>query len=262
MRHPERTMYSERGITESYLMHTSMYCLPIASTLTIHPSSEYWDSILYWTTDGKFKGWAIADGVLLISPRVFEDDQEQRKQQLLEDDDGNQGILEQLASRTTPLAVWEMKSLTEGTAQVMQEIVEMGLTHAKFPWKKCALTVCNHRSWEGLEESRESYDAGFDPHSPPWAFPVVSSSSTADSRPSYWRKSLRSAWLSYEESPMSPVEDDEGVREKRCRNDSDASEYNQPLKKSKADLTDQSSYELPRSAREGVDAQSFLQQVA
>jgi len=265
----ERTKYREAGVAESYHSHAAMYCLPIASTLAIHPSSEGWDSILHWTTDGKIGRWAIADGVLLISPDVFEDDQ--WKQELLQnEDDEKKGIIKQLAFRTTALAVWEMKSLTAGTAQVMKEIAEMGLTHAKFPWKKCALTICNHRFWEGMEESRESYDAGFDARSPPWTLPTVSSTSAAGPRPTSRRKGLRSAsvqsgttaGLSFKELSMSPVEDGEGVREKRRRNDSDASECERPPpKKTKGDLMDES-YEPPPGARQEVNAQSFLQQVA
>jgi hypothetical protein len=264
-----RTRYRETGVAEAYTKHAAMYCLPIASTLAIHPSSKHWDSILHWTTDGKIGRWAIADGVLLISPDVFTDDQ--WKEQLLQnEDDGKKGIIKQLAFRTTALAVWEMKSLTVGTAQVMKEIAEMGLTHAKFPWKKCTLAVCNHRYWDSMEEARESYDAGFDARSPPWTLPTVPSTSAAGSRPTSRRKGLRSAsvqsgttaGLSYKEPPMSPVDDSEGVRKKRRRNDSDASEYERrPPKKTKGDLMDES-YEPPPGARKEVNAQSFLQQVA
>jgi hypothetical protein len=270
MRFFQRTKYRETGIAESY-RQAAMYCLPLASTLAIHPSSEHWDSIMNWTTDGKIGRWAIADGVLFISQNVFEDDQ--WKQQLLQnEDDRKKDIIEQLALDTTTLAVWEMKSLTVGTAQVMEEIVEIGLTHAKFPWKKCALMVCNHRFWEGMEESRESYDAGFDARSPPWTLPIVHSTSAADSRPTSLPKCLRSASargettpvLSYKEPSMSPVEDSEGVKKKRRRKGSDASEYERPPpKKPKADLMD-ASHEPPPGARQEVNmfnAQLFLQQV-
>jgi hypothetical protein len=264
-----RTRYRETGVAEAYSKHAAEYCCPIASTLALHPSSEHWDSILDWTSDGKMGRWAIADGVLLIPQDDFADDQ--WKQQLLQnEDDGKKGIIKRLASRTTALAVWEMKSLTVGTAKVMKEIVEMGLIHAKFPWKKCALPICKHRFWESMEESRESYNAGFDPRSPPWTLPIVPSTSSTDLRPISQRKGLRSASAqsgttarrSYEEPSMSPVEDDEGVKKKRRRNELDASEYEEPPpKRSKADLMDES-YELPPGARQEVNAQSFLQQVA
>ncbi|KAF8504379.1 hypothetical protein F5888DRAFT_1655213 [Russula emetica] len=55
------------------------------------------------------------------------------------------------------------------------------------------------------------------------------------------------------------MEDGEGVRKKRCCNDSDSSEYERPPKKSKADSMDES-YEPPPGARQEVNAQLFLQQ--
>ena len=261
-----RTLYHELGVANAYSHHAATYCLPIASTLALHPSSEYWDSILNWTTDGKLGRWAIADGLLVISRRVFKD--EKWRQELLKDeDDGKKDIMKQLAFRNTTLAVWEMKSLTVGTAEVMQEIAEMGLTHAKFPWKKCTPKVCEHGSLKHMAESKQSYDAGFDPCSPPWTLP---SKPSADSRPTPRRQSLRSASIqggatagqSYTEPPVSPVEDGEGVGKKRPHSDSDALEYEErPAKKSKADSRDES-YEPSPGARQEVNAQSFLQQVA
>ena len=259
--HYPSTNYRENGIAEAY-KQASSYCLPIASTLAIHPSSEAWESILNWTTDGNLGRWAITDGVLRVRPGVFVDDQ--WMQQLLKnEDDEKKGILRNLAFRSTALGVWEMKSLTVGTAQVMEEIAEMGLTHAKFPWKKCTtLPVCDHQFWDRMEESRESYDAGVDPRSPPWTLPIVPSTSAADSRPTSLRKGLRSSSvLSYKERSLSPVEDDKGVTKKRRRNRSDASEYERPpSKKPKADSMDES-YEPSPGARKEVNAQSFLQQV-
>ena len=254
------TNYRENGIAEAY-KQASSYCLPVASTLAIHPSSEDWDSILNWTTDGNLGRWAIADGVLRVRPDVFVDDQ--WEQQLLKnEDDEKKGILKKLAFHSTALGVWEMKGLTVGTAQVMEEIAEMGLTHAKFPWKKCTLLVCDHQSWDRMEESRESYDAGVDPRSPPWTLPIVPSTSAADSRPTSLRKGLRSSSvLSYKERSLSPEEDGKGVTKKRRRNGPDASEYERrPSKKRRADSMDES-YEPPPGARKEVNAQSFLQQV-
>ena len=251
----------ENGVAEAY-KQASMYFAPLASTLAIHPSSERWRSTLRWTTDGKIGRWAIADGVLHISEVVFEDDK--LKKQLQNEDDGKKHIIEQLAFSSTALAVWEMKNLTVGTAQVMEEIAEMGLTHAKFPWKKCALPVCNHQSWDRMAESRETHDAGVDPRSPPWTLPIVPPTSTADSRPTSLRKGLRdrsASVLSYEERSLSPVEDGKGVTKKRRRNRSDASKYERPpSKKRRADSMDES-YEPSPGARKEVNAQSFLQQV-
>jgi hypothetical protein len=148
----------------------------------------------------------------------------------------------------------------------------MGINQAaKFQWKKCA-TNCTHRHWEVMEESKRGYDAGFDAHSPPWTLPIVPSTSVAANlRPTPLREGLSSASAqggatsspSYKEpSSSSSVEDGEGVRKKRRRNGSDASECERPpLKQSKADLMD-ASYEPPTGARQEANAQSFLQQVS
>jgi hypothetical protein len=267
------TKYRENGVAEFYQTHAAEYCRPIASTLALHPSSERWGSILDWTTDGKIGRWAIADGVLRISQAVFKNNK--FKQQMLQNEpDGKIGIIKQLCHRAAALAVWQMKSLSVGTEQVMQEIVEMGLTHAKFPWKKCTLTVCKHKFLSSMKESSEDHDAGFDPRSPPWTLPIIPSTSFADSRPIPLRESpsRRSASTqrgmtagpSYKEPSMSPEEDSEGKKKKRPSKDSDAPKNERPLKKrkkSKADLGDES-YDPPPGARQEVNAESFLQQVA
>ena len=265
-----RTKKHETGVAEAYSKHAATYCLPIASTLAIHPSSEVWDSILNWTTDVTAGRWAIADGALDISTDVFNSHNEQWKQELLQKEDGwKKGIIEKLASRSATLAVWEMKSLTVGTPEVMEEIVKMGVAHTKFSWKKCTLSVCEHRSWKGMEESRDDYDPGLDARSPPWTLPDVPlTSAVVNSRP-IPLDHLRSASAqggttstSYKES-LSSVEDGEGIAKKRNR-DSDAPEYEQPaLKKSKVRLMYEQDefYEPPPDFRKEATAQSFLQQV-
>ena len=35
----------ERGVAEIYKSYAAHYCLPIASTLALHPSSSFWDSL-------------------------------------------------------------------------------------------------------------------------------------------------------------------------------------------------------------------------
>jgi hypothetical protein len=269
------TTYRKNGVTEAYLTRAANYCRPIASTLALHPSSENWDTMLKWTSDGKIGRWAIADGSLLIPRDLFK---RNYKQTLLKDeDDWKKTIIKRLALRAAALAVWEMKSLTVGTEPVMNEIAEMGLTHAKFPWKKCDPTACKHSEQllEGMKESKQSYDAGFDPRSPPWTLPIISSTSFADSRPIPLRESPSrrsastqrgtTAELSYKESSPSSVEGGEGERRKRRRSHPDVLEDKRPppkkRKKSKVDLRDKS-FEPPTGARKEVNAHSYLQQVA
>ena len=95
------------GVVETYIK--------CASTLALHPSSESWSTILNWSADGPVGRWAIADGVLFISPDVFEDDELER-QLLQNEDEGKKEILKRLADDEVTLAIWEMKSLTVGTA--------------------------------------------------------------------------------------------------------------------------------------------------
>jgi hypothetical protein len=193
-------------------------------------SSLEWDKVLIWTVDGKIGRWAIADGVLRMSTNISQDDHS--AQELLKnEDDSKIALLKRLALRSTTLAVWEMKGLTVGTAQVMAEIVEMGRTHSKFPWAKCTGRVCVHTRLEDMVESRESYDRGVDPCSPPWTLPTDPNPVASDPRPTPLRGGLRSAFapgsaggatrLSYKELSLSSLEDGEGVGGKRSHNGSD-----------------------------------------
>ncbi len=230
------TAHYESGVAEIYLQHAAEYCRPIASTLAIHASSQEWDSILVWSTDPTIGRWAIADGALRISRGVTE--KGGFAQQLVQnEDDGKKAIIQLLAQHETPLAIWEMKNLSVGTAQtaqVMEEILKRGQTPGKFPWKKCTTGSCSHHRKEVMAESKGGHDAGFDALSPPWILP---STSAADSQPTSPRKGLRSATaqggtrLSYKELSSSFSEDGESVRGKR-RNDSDVERP--PPKKSKA----------------------------
>jgi len=278
----EWTLYHEIGVAEVYRMHTAMYCRALASTLAIHPSSREWGAALVWTADQKDARWAIADGVLRISTNVI--DNGHPVQQLLEyEDAGMKTVIRQLASRGTALAIWEIKSLTVGTAQVMQEIAEMGVNHAIFPWQKCTATTvtgghtnCTHHSWKTMEESRTNYDAGFDARSLPWTLPTFSSDPSpfaAGSQPlaTPLRAGLRNAGgttarPSYKEQSSSSMEGGEqsesGTQEQRCRKDSNASEE-PPPKKSKTGLTNENddSYEPPPGDRKEATAKSFVQQV-
>ena len=268
------TKYHEQGIAEAYRVHTAMYCIPIASTIAIHPSSGEWDQLLVWTVDGKDGRWAIADAVLRMSHDICKDD-DSVQDLLKKEDDGKIALLKELDRCSTTLAVWEMKSLTVGTEKVMTEIFEMGLTHAKFRWVKCTARVCVHERLEYMAECRETYDEGVDPRSPPWTLPDNPSTPTGYSRPTSRREGLRNASatgaargatarISYKESSLSSLEDGEGVGGKRRHNVTDGSDYDQPpAKKSKSVSMDErdKDYQPSPGDRQEVTAQSFLQQV-
>ena len=177
--------YHKSGLAESYIKHTATYCLLIASTLAIHPSSMEWDQLLVWTVDGRIGWWAIADGVLRLSPNVLQDDGP--AQQLLKNEhDRKKALLKKLTCQSTTLAVWEMKNLTLSNAQVMNEILEMGLSQSKFPWKTCTARVCVHMPLECMAESTKSYDRGVDSRSLPWTLPTDPIRPASSSRPTLW----------------------------------------------------------------------------
>jgi len=147
----------------------------------------------------------------------------------------------------------------------------MGRTHSKFPWTKCTGRVCVHTRLEDMAESRESFDRGVDPCSPPWTLPTDPNPAASHSRQTPLRGGLHSASapgsaggatrLSYKELSLSSLEGGEGLRGKRSHNGSDGSGYDQPFsKKSKSELMDQRDYK-PTPTPQEVNAQSFLQQV-
>jgi hypothetical protein len=285
-----REPHHELGVGTVYLNFTAKYCAPIASTLAIHPSFTAWRSVITWQFDQKEARWAIADGALRISPYVKKDGH--AYQQTLQDVDvQTRTILKKLSIDSTALAIWEIKYMTVGTAEVMGEIADLGRKHAKFQWKKCPLDVCTH-SYKRMEESKKDYDPGFDPRSTPWALPAYSltpaamhSSSTplqidpptsadipstpacAAHPPSTpLRDGLRSAVapgthvVSYKEASSSTLEDGEEVGRMRHHNVSDGSEYKERSKKRKADSGDED-YDPPPGAKKEVNNQSFIQQV-
>ena len=266
-----RKPYHELGVAEIYGRQTAEYCRPIVSTLAVHPSSRTWGRVLDWTVDQKDARWAIAEGALRVLAQVAENNP--RMQQLLENEDADtKDTIKQLALDGTALAIWEMKNLTVGTAEVMENIVEMGEANTEFSWKKCATPNCNHRYLAVMEESKNEYDVGFDPRSPPWTLPraiVPSTSAVANSQLNPMPHHLRSASAlggetsrpSYQESSMSSVEDGERVGNKRHINRPDDSKDKRPLKKSKDFMGASYEPEPPLGAREEDDAQLFLQQV-
>jgi hypothetical protein len=187
----------ELDVAIVYKTHTAKYCQPIASTLALHPSSEKWGTAILWSLDQKGAWWAIADGVLRMSLNVNKGGR--TAQQLIRNEDIQlKAITKQLATRDAALAIWEMKYMTVGTAEVMREIAEMGVNRAKkFQWKTCTpgSSGCTHpaRKLEAMGEFRKGYE-GFDPRSPPWTLPFLPFISAATTSPSTpLRNSLKCA---------------------------------------------------------------------
>jgi hypothetical protein len=271
-------LYREIGVATSYRTYAAFYCLPIASALALHPCHSAWTSLLNWTLDGKNGKWAIADGVLRLSWDVAQNNL--RAQQILAaEDDEKKAVLRELARDTSSaLAVWEMKSLTVGPREVMDQIMDEYGNGARFRWTKCTEPQpCSHPRLEAMKESKPGYNRGRDSLFPPWT--LEDEPPSADDRPRSSRlASLRSASAAasvtgitaspsrlkisiYTESSSSSLEDGGRVGEKRNRKCSDEEE-SRPSKTRKSNMDSDDSYvpSSPRNQKE-VNAQLFLQQV-
>jgi hypothetical protein len=284
-------VYREKGIADNYKSFAASYCLPIASTLALHPSHSAWTSLLTWTTDGKIGRWAIADGVLRLKHNFGEDSAPLKAvwDSVGHHDQEKKILVEKLGS--VELATWEMKSLNVGPAVVMEEILKMGQGLARFNWKKCNTRPCNHRYIDDMEEAWPEYDRGVDALSPPWTLPADNSSDAVDSPPNSQLSDLRSASartlargdvagpsqprrsLCVESSSSSLGDEDGSVsvgqRRERSATDHSEEESGSPLAKRQKTLsTMKQSMDDPDpdsepglGERRQVNAQSFLQQV-
>ena len=168
----QKKMYGEAGVSGRYLKSISQYCLPVASTLALHPSYQGWISLLDWTLDVQNKKWAITDGtpnLIQMEPEV----QEQLMAAIGRHDAERISLFPRLM---VPLAIWEMKSLTVGPASVMEEILKMGQGEGKFKWINCEVEPCEHSELR-LAEMKEASDDH--PRGSDWNLPASHNSSAA-----------------------------------------------------------------------------------
>jgi hypothetical protein len=166
-------VYREQGVAHHYFQFAAQYCLPIASTLALHPSHPEWTSLLGWTPDVKAGKWAIADGVLRFKG-ISAKNAEYHKE-ILESigryEPEKKVLVEKLMSQSDELAIWEMKSLQVGPAAVMESILLMGQEKKEFMWTECESRPCEHERVVEMKEAWPEYDRGFDSISPPWTLP-------------------------------------------------------------------------------------------
>jgi hypothetical protein len=156
----------EDGVLENYKDLTALFCLPVASTLALHPSSPKWSSLLRWTKEVSTAKFAIADGALKLNPRSL--DRDTAAWNFVDND--KMALLEELPTRYPNIAIWEMKSLTVGDEKVMREILRMGLNSQNFVWTICTKGFCEHKEAELMRMVRTLAKApGVDALSPPWS---------------------------------------------------------------------------------------------
>jgi hypothetical protein len=186
-RSSQGSIIGENGVANNYATNAALYCLPIASTLALHPFNSEWDSLLEWTTDITNARWAIADGALRFIDEHDKDDRADDfadwKATLDSMDPMKRFLVDQLRERDKLIALWEMKSLTVGDIDVMEEIENIGRGLAIFVWKTCKPKYCSHNK-DILEQLRVSlmHAPGVDAKAPPWTLPIDGSEDASPSR--------------------------------------------------------------------------------
>jgi hypothetical protein len=63
-------MRNERSVAKFYSRTTADYCVAVASTLALHPSTDRWYSLLEWDDERSESGYALAEGALRILPSM------------------------------------------------------------------------------------------------------------------------------------------------------------------------------------------------
>lgn len=260
----------EDGVLEHYKDLTAFLCLPVASTLALHPTLHRWISRLRWTREQHTVGYAIADGALRLLPAPHSSNTHgmtQYRDAVAHTYPDVREILSELEIRYPVLAVWEMKSLTVGDAAVMGSIVEMARNGENFQWKICR-GGCNDPGHTNICKTREQLPHGVDALQPPWTLPSDPGGGP-DELPSFrhgHRPGLRqvssSAAPSYSgqslqlDSSLSSLTSDDGDdlidRSKRKRGNG----------KGKQRARSNDSYMDEGGSRANVNKKSFLQQVS
>jgi hypothetical protein len=256
----------EEGVTEYYKDLTTTFCLPIASTLALYPTWHEWTSLLSWTRDPDQAGWAIADGVLQLTPAPNASELEDTEdyQQILEKIDPDiRNILDELQRRYPDLATWEMKYLTVGDDEVMKNIAEWALNAHRFYWIYCGGDCQRPEAHKDVFKSEDELPRGYDALEPPWILdpsgPVERSDSPSSSR-------RRSGRLISRPGTSYDIPASRSVTPSELSSSSLSSEEDHdsaPSKGTKRKRTDSdSSYRDDRRERRYVNAQLLLQQVS
>lgn len=169
VQHMIKSVTDEKGVADFYDKTTIKFCLPVASTLSLHPKAQFseWDTLLAWS-QSRTSGYAIADGQLLFSPDDADDAIKVRRERMVKSmDEETRRIFELLRVKDEPVPVssWEMKSLATGSEEVMTAVPKLG----EFTWTKCADAECLKSLAHQRQRDRVALAViGPDAKAPPW----------------------------------------------------------------------------------------------
>ena len=168
----------ENEVANYYGSTTARYCARVASTLALHPTSKSWHhNLLYWTQTSPHSNYAIADGCLcFMSPPGPKNENHPneigRKANVERMDPEIRLIFEEMRKDRSPLALWEIKSITSGPFEVMVAARDF----RNFAWVYCRAPDCPlNVQVSRPEKSRKDVDkaiVGPDALNPPWKLPV------------------------------------------------------------------------------------------
>ena len=128
----ECTAEDEKAVANFYGATTAEYCLPVASTLAIHPNAPFWLRLVTWMQSISSSGYAIMDGQLSIT-RVFCAKSRSHMDSIINSIVWDHDIFEEMRKLNLPFATWGMMSLSTGSPEVMSMIPNLG----DFKWVKC-----------------------------------------------------------------------------------------------------------------------------
>jgi len=224
----------ESDVVERYMNTISAICLPIASTISLWPTSAKWGGKhLTWTTSANTEGYAIADGVLRLASMDTE-----RKSEV-ERNLGAQAFSCLLELEHKVLATWEIKSLTVGDEDVMEEIHRKAVWRESFNWLQCPGKCRDKNHGAYLSENVEPDP---DAKHPPWKLPMETNTPQSQESQQPHGQDMSEA--------ANPTTDD----------DSPASEAKGKAKR-KSELDPDADVGELRTERRYVNANSYLQQV-
>jgi hypothetical protein len=163
-------MEDERDVANHYFTTTAKYCLTLASTLALHPTTTQWNTLVFWTGSVPNSNYAIAEGQLRF--RVDENEYRDAIMECVKSE--IHPIVEEMREAKSPLATMEIKSLRAGPVQVMTAVRNLG----KFSWTYCDAPNCpdcleSNKHTKALKEV-EKVVVGHDAPDPPWKLPVCS----------------------------------------------------------------------------------------
>jgi hypothetical protein len=125
--HLEVGMHDEGEVAKFYDRTTAKFCLPLASTLALHPTASFsqWASLLFWTQSVNYSsGHAITDGVLRFFGESGLPTMEKIRSHIVEGmENDKRRIFEKMRESQSPLATWEITGPSTGPVEAMTAVL-------------------------------------------------------------------------------------------------------------------------------------------